>query len=94
MTNIILSNLGTVNKNVVYYDTDKGSLKLYFSYETPVSFIAHLHTTNGVNHVECTRQNDWSVTTGKMLNKLEPDKSKRVTGEVFNEELRKALASL
>lgn len=32
--NIKLNNLGTVNKNAVVITTDKGTVELYFSYQT------------------------------------------------------------
>lgn len=59
-------NMGTINKNSVTIGTDKGAVKLYFSYDTLV----------GVDGV--TSENDWSVTTGKFLNELESDKKRRV----------------
>jgi len=71
--NISLNNLGTVNKNCVTISTKKGSVDLYFSYETLVS-------VDGVCSV-----NNWGVTTGKFLNEINPDKSKRVEHkEVLN----------
>lgn len=87
--NVRLQNLGTVNKNVVYLDSDRDYIKLYFSYETPVSVTARI---NG-GYVEMTRQNDWSTTTGKLLNECEPDKKKRVEGRVFEEKLREIFSN-
>ena len=81
MENIKISfeNLGTINKNVVSISTNKGSIDLYFSYETLVA----------VNNV--VSQNDWSKTTGKLLNELESDKSKRVEHKEVLEEAQRQL---
>lgn len=86
--NIRLQNLGTVNKNVVCLDSERDYIKLWFSYETPVSVNARI---NG-EYFDFTRQNDWSTTTGKLLNELEPNKDKRISGEEFENKLRKILA--
>ncbi len=59
-------NMGTVNQNKVSIETEKGYVELYFSYQTIV----------GVNNTVSV--NDWSVTTGKLLNILEPNKKNRV----------------
>jgi hypothetical protein len=75
-------NLGTVNKNKI----DINGLEIWFSYETPVAL-----RRAGV--IVC-RQNDWSNTTGKLLNHIEPDKTKRVTGEVFEKLLEQNLNAL
>ena len=75
-------NLGTINKNVVTISTEKGSINLYFSYKTIVA----------VNNV-CS-VNDWSNTTGKLLNEIEPDKEKRVKHEEVLKEVERALKKL
>ena len=80
--NVNLENLGTTNKNVVTISTDKGSINLYFSYKTLVA-------VNGVCSV-----NDWSKTTGKYLNEIEPDKSKRVAHKEVLEEAQKQLKAV
>ena len=77
-----LRNMGTVNTNKVMIQSDKGYVELYFSYETIV----------GVNNV--TSVNDWSVTTGKLLNILEPDKSKRVPHAEVLAEVERSLAEI
>jgi len=64
-----LRNLGNINKNCVTILTDKGSVDLYFSYETLV----------GVDNIISI--NNWGQATGKLLNELQPDKSKRVLHE-------------
>ena len=92
VTNIGLENLGTVNKNKVKLTTNGGCITLYFSYETCVGFIAEV-VKNGYNITKCVRQNDWSKTTGKFLNELEPDHTKRVSSEEFERRLSKLLNS-
>jgi hypothetical protein len=66
---ISLRNLGTVNKNRVTITTPKGSVDLYFNYST---FVA----VDGL-----VSENQWSKTTGKLLNELQPDKKARVPNE-------------
>lgn len=68
-----LINLGTVNKNLIIIKTEKGSIRLYFSYKTLIACN------------DKVSQNIWSRTTGKMLNELEPDKKARIKqSEVLN----------
>lgn len=74
--------MGTVNKNEVTISTDKGNITLYFSYQTIVGFRHPEHGT-------VCRVNDWSTTTGKLLNEIQPDKSKRVPGPEFEAMLSK-----
>jgi len=83
ITDIRLKNLGTVNRNAVYVDyvnskekKDLKTVKLYFSYETIVGIITADWKTY-------CRVNDWSTTTGKLLNDIEPDHKARITGEEF-----------
>lgn len=75
-------NLGTVNKNKVTIETNKGYVRLYFSYQTIV----------GVDNTIC--ENNWGPTTGKLLNELEPDKSKRVSQEKVNAEVEHQLKKI
>ena len=77
--NISFENLGTINKNVVSISTDKGSINLYFSYKTLIA-------VNGLVSI-----NNWSRTTGKLLNELQPDKSQRVEHEEVLKEAQKQL---
>lgn len=77
-----LMNLGTTNKNLVTISTNKGSIDLYFSYKTLVA-------VNGICSV-----NDWSNTTGKLLNEIEKDKSKRVAHEEVLKEAQKQLKNV
>ena len=60
-----------------------GNIQIYFSYETPIAFY-------GDNGLICS-ENIWSRTTGKHLNYIEPDKSKRVKHQEFAEKLEKIL---
>jgi hypothetical protein len=64
-----LTNHGTVNKNTVTIRSDNGNVALHFSYSTLV----------GVDNT--ISKNEWSMTTGKFLNELEPDKNSRVPHE-------------
>src|SRR3972149_2372874 len=52
-----------------------GQITVYFSYKTPVAF----ETPHGL---VCS-ENVWSTTTGKHLNWIEPDKTKRVSNLEF-----------
>lgn len=84
MINVYLKNDGTINKNRVILETDKTYITLYFSYETIIGFV--------YNGQKVVSQNNWSVTTGKYLNEIEPDKNKRIPhtevlqklGEILN----------
>lgn len=62
-----------------------GLLTVYFSYRTPVAF----HTP--ADGTVC-RVNSWGVTTGKHLNWIESDKSKRVPSEEFERRFGEVLA--
>lgn len=90
-----LFNLGTVNKNEVtlskeFTETKNGndvSLILTFSYRTCVG----VELRGAGEYIKAVHQNDWSTTTGKLLNELESDKKKRVSAEEFKKILSKAL---
>lgn len=84
VTNITLENLGTVNKNCVGIATDKGRIDLYFSYQTIVGIVF-----KGERFVI---ENQWSTTTGKLLNELEPDKKLRLNEEDFKAKLASIFA--
>jgi hypothetical protein len=89
MKTISFENLGTVNKNKVSCNGTNGNyLEIYFSYATPVSVRASIDG----KFEQFTRVNDWSTTTGKLLAQCEPDKSKRIAGEVFESKLADILA--
>lgn len=77
---ISFSNEGTINKNSVTI----GRLKLFFSYKTIIAFSCD-------NGFYCC-DNIWSRTTGKFLNELEPDKSRRLPSELFEFKLNQALS--
>lgn len=65
---------GTKNENKVILNFAGRSLTLYFSYETIVGY-----RYNGEMWV-C--QNDWGSTTGKYLNRLEPDHKKNYSRRI------------
>ncbi len=93
MLQVGLKNMGTVNKNMVSLSKECGghvasghymvALVLWFSYQTCVGF----HLLGGRFDKKVVRQNDWSTTTGKLLNELEPNKEARVIGKDFEEAL-------
>lgn len=64
-----------------------GSLFVWYSYKTPIAFY---HPSVG----KVIRENDWSTTTGKHLNAIDPDKKKRISGIQFEERFAALLASL
>ena len=59
------------------------NLTLYYSYKTIIAFRAG----NGL----AIRKNDWSSTTGKHLNAIDDDKSRRIDGEEFERQLLEVL---
>ena len=64
-----------------------GCLEIWFSYKTPIAFRAP-----GYGLV--IRENEWSTTTGKHLNAVSSDKSKRITGIDFEAKLEECLQGL
>ena len=73
------NNYGT-NAMRFYYENKT----IYFSYKTIVAF-------NTAQSGLVCRQNDWSTTTGKHLNAIQPDKSKRVSSDEFEKLCEKYL---
>jgi hypothetical protein len=67
------SNYGTINKNAVTISSNKGMVSLFFSYDTLIG-------VKGMGTRKIS-ENEWSVTTGKFLNELEPDKKARIPHE-------------
>lgn len=65
-------------------EVDLGLLSLFYSYDTIVAFCDEQGLVCSVNQ--------WTVTTGKHLNWIQPDKKQRVNGETFNKLLAEALA--
>ena len=57
--------------------------QVYFSYKTPIAF--RTFKTGLV-----IRENDWGPTTGKHLNAIDSDKSRRIPGEQFERRLAEA----
>lgn len=82
INNVRFANMGTVNQNRI----ELNDLIIWFSYETPVGF-----AYKGERFV---RKNDWSTTTGKLLNKIEPNKDNRIDGDLFEAKLTKIISSI
>lgn len=63
---------------------DLGNIALYYSYSTIVAY---------VDYTDCLVccQNRWGPTTGKHLNWIQPDHSKRLDSEAFDKMLTAAL---
>jgi hypothetical protein len=70
--------------NTLYVTID--GVTIYFSYQTIVAFEYEGELT--------ISENIWSVTTGKHLNMIEPEKSIRVPNEEFRRELTRMLDSI
>lgn len=64
---------------------DIGTLRIYFSYTTPVAFRDYSKGKLVIS------QNEWTRTTGKHLNMINDDKKIRIPKEDFNKELDKVL---
>jgi len=62
-----------------------GGMDVYFSYKTPVAF--------RFDGKLVVRQNEWGPTTGKHLNAIHPDKSRRVSGAEFERLLSEAVTT-
>jgi len=84
--------LPTISSYYPYYSGNYGNnsikmsfdnLDLYFSYETVIAY----RDENGLT----IRKNDWSTTTGKHLNSISDDKSRRIDGELFETKLKEVL---
>lgn len=60
-----------------------GDLRLWFSYDTVIAF------NNGDGLKVC--KNAWGSTTGKHLNWINPDKSRRLPGDEFDKQIAKVL---
>lgn len=63
---------------------DLGDMTIFYSYETIVAY------SDGKDGLVCS-ENQWSTTTGKHLNWIQPDKKARVNNETFNTMLGEAL---
>ena len=62
-----------------------GGLSVYFSYKTPIAFF---RPRIGL----VIRENDWGSTTGKHLNWIDDDKTKRISGIEFEAKLIEQIA--
>ncbi len=60
---------------------------IWFSYETPIACLPDQDIPSDL----LITKNIWSVTTGKHLNIINPDKSIRIENHVFNEKLKRAI---
>ena len=60
------------------------NITIWYSYQTPVAF---MHPSTGF----VIRENDWGPTTGKHLNWIDADHSKRIPGEEFEKKLAEAM---
>lgn len=76
-------NYSTSNYGAHCMVIDVGRVRLYFSYDTVVAF------SDGCGLVIC--ENDWGPTTGKHLNWINDDKSKRIPSGEFEKKLAKLL---
>ncbi len=65
---------------------DLGTIELYYSYRTIVAFIT-IETGLVIS------KNIWGTTTGKHLNWINPDKSKRIKYDDFQVQLQSALTA-
>lgn len=64
-----------------------GDLVLHFSYETVIGF------STGDTVGTIARENVWGPTTGKHLNRIQPDKSRRLSSADFEAALTRVLAA-
>lgn len=77
LNNVVLKSMGTINKNFISFF----GIDFYISYKTIVA-------VNINNKLFCC-ENVFSKTTGKYLNEIEKDKTKRLKQEDFNKLLNK-----
>lgn len=71
-----------------FHSVTLGGVTVWFSYETPIAFAE----SGGRVTI---RENEWSTTiTGKHLNIVDPDKSKRIAGGIFTSALAHVLNNL
>ena len=68
--------------NSLVFETPK--MSIYFSYKTPVAFET---AQTGL----VIRENAWGPTTGRHLNWIDSDKSKRISGNEFEKRLAEAM---
>jgi hypothetical protein len=79
-----IKNYGTGEGNTILVDL--GAIDLYFSYQTVVAF--------QYKGKLVIRENDWGCTTGKHLNWINEDKSIRIDGETFENQLSEIMEAL
>ena len=81
-----ISNYGqhkSPNYGVHTLNINMGKIEFYYSYET---IVAYWDKKDGL---VCSK-NVWTVTTGKHLNWIEPDKSRRIENKKFQKMLEEA----
>ena len=64
-------------ENAPAYVLDMGGDKIYWSYSTIIAI--------RINNKLYIRENDWSTTTGRHLNAIDPDKSIRMNSADFEQ---------
>ena len=64
-----------------YVLTTETGLRVWFSYETPIAFQPEGRA------YPIVRENDWSKTTGRHLNYVDPNKANRLPSDAFEEAL-------
>jgi hypothetical protein len=91
MLNITHTNEGTINKNSVSIETEKGKIVLWFSYKTIVSFNLDTYGENGI-YDNGTTNEYFSRTTSKFINEIDKNKDKRLNPIEFKARLERALS--
>ena len=76
-------NYSSSNYGAHTLEVSVGNLTIYFSYKTPVAF----HTPGRL----VVSENVWGNTTGKHLNWIDPDKSKRLDRNEFEKQLAEVM---
>lgn len=65
---------------------DLGCVTIWYSYDTPIAF--------RVKGDMVVRENSWGTTTGKHLNAICPDKSRRISSDEFERQWAKQVVPL
>lgn len=73
---------GSNNSNTIYLDI--GPVRIWYSYRTPIAFQSPIRGF-------VMRKNDWSNTTGKHMNMIEPNHDIRLDADDFLQELEGAM---
>jgi hypothetical protein len=86
---IELINRGTINKNEIKIVKENAAFSLFFSYNTLIGIEYGCWLKDVYVFKKAIIENLWSTTTGKFLNELQPDKTKRLQKEEFLKEVEK-----